>query len=113
VDKKNLKKGEDALINAFYICILDMLKSKLTPEDFKYPTIDDFMREYGEHFATESNKEKNLLWKSANWMFILFKIIPANKNSGLTMEVIPKLLEGWNGCKWTLYSYIHHNILVY
>lgn len=97
MDKKILKKGEDALINAFYICILDMLKSKLTAEDFKYPTIEDFLQVYGEQFATESNREKTLLWKSANWMFILFKIIRASKNSGLTMEVIPKLLEGWNG----------------
>ena len=92
-----MKKGEDALINSFYICILDMLKSKLTMEDFKYPQIEDFMRVYGEQFAIESNREKMLLWQTANWMFILFKIVPANKSTGLTMEVIPKLLEGWHG----------------
>ena len=110
VDKKTLKKGEDALINSFYICILDMLKSKLTTEDFKYSQIEDFMSVYGEQFAKESNREKNLLWQTANWMFILFKIVPANKSTGLAMEVVPKLLEGWHGgdCNvLSIYSILH------
>ena len=99
VPKKSLKKGEDAVINALYICILDMLKDKLVAEDFKYPTRDDFMRIYGEKFACESDREKTILWQTANWMWILFKMITAKKNTGLTIEVIPKLIEGWNGKK--------------
>ena len=97
VSKKSLKKGEDAVINALYICILAMLKDKLVAEDFKYPTRDAFMQVYGEKFAAESDLEKDLLWQTANWMCILFKIVKANANQGLTMAVIPKLLEGWNG----------------
>eukprot|EP01035_Chromulina_nebulosa_P023571 gene23571-30563_t len=94
--KKSLKKGEDAVINALYICILAMLTDKLVAEDFKYPTRDAFMQVYGEKFAAESDLEKYLLWQTANWMCILFKIVKANANLGLAMAVIPKLLEGWN-----------------
>ena len=110
-----MKKGEDALINSFYICILDMLKSKLTTEDFKYSQIEDFMSVYGEQFAKESNREKNLLWQTANWMFILFKIVPANKSTGLAMEVVPKLLEGWHGgdCNVLSINSILHEINIY
>ena len=97
VSKKSLKKGEDAVLNALYICILDMLKDKLEAEDFKYPTRVDFMLAYGKKFVNESDKEKELLWQSANWMCILFKMVKANANLGLTIEVISKLLEGWNG----------------
>ena len=97
VPKKSLKKGDDAVINALYICILDMLKDKLVAEDFKYPTRDAFMQVYGEKFAAESDREKTILWQSANWMYILFKMITAKKNTGLTIEVIPKLVEGWSG----------------
>eukprot|EP01036_Dinobryon_divergens_P029457 gene29457-38554_t len=96
VPKKSLKKGDDAVINALYICILDMLKDKLVAEDFKYPTRDAFMQVYGEKFAAESDREKTILWQSANWMYILFKMITAKKNTGLTIEVIPKLVEGWS-----------------
>ena len=95
-----MKKGEGALINAFYICILDLLKSRLitAQEFFKYPKIEEFLQVHGEKFAKESNKEKQLLWQTANWAHILFKMtIRAKTNRGLAMEVIPKLVEGWRG----------------
>ena len=99
VSKKSLEKGEDAVINTLYICILDMLKDKLAPEDFKYPTEVEFMhaQDYEEKFAAESDEEKELLWRWANWMWILFKMVKANANKGLVLPVISKLLEGWNG----------------
>lgn len=95
--RKELKKGEDALINALYVCILDILKLKLTAADLKYPTIDDFLKVYGEEFKYESENEKYLLWETANWMQVLFKITTARKNTGLTIQVVPKVVEGWKG----------------
>lgn len=91
-----MKKGE-ALITALYVCILDTLKSQLLDRDFKYPTIDRFMAVYGDQFESEPQEEIMKLWQFANWSFILFKMIPANTNKVFAMEVIPKLVEGWNG----------------
>lgn len=100
MSKSSLHKddsGEDSLINAFYICILDMLRSTIiTADDFKYLTIEDFLRVY-KMFRDQSNKDKTLLWQTANWSFIFFNMIPAKKNIGLAKNVIPKFLEGWNG----------------
>ena len=102
VPKEYLKKGadcNDALITVLYLCILVVLRDRLLPGDFKYPTQVDFMcvQAYREEFASESATEKELLWQSANWMSILFKIVKANANLGLAMAVVPKLVEGWDG----------------
>lgn len=82
-----------------YICILDMLKAKLGDDDFKYPKISDFMavKVYADNFVGASNKEKERLRQTANWMHIFFKMISANRNKGLSIQVVSKLLEGWNG----------------
>ena len=97
MNRKSLKKGEGALINTFFICILDMLKSRLTDHDLKYPTIADFLHVYGEKFGREPHKEKELLWQTANWAHVLFKMIKARTNAGLALEVLPKFVEGWHG----------------
>ena len=68
----------------------------ITAEDFKYLTIEDFLRVY-KMFRYQSNKDKILLWQTANWSFIFFNMVPAKKNIGLAKNVIPKFLEGWNG----------------
>lgn len=115
IPKKSLylKKGEDSVINALYICILDMLRDKLVAEDFKYTTRFEFMIAYENVFKDESDKEKELLWQTANWMCILFKMVRANANLGLAIEVVSKLLEGWNGKIWNLNHNVHLVILTY
>ena len=97
IERKTLTKGNDAVINALYICILDMLKDTLVSTDFKYPTREEFMRVYGLKFIAETDQEKTLLWQSANWMWILFKMIKPNANLGLALPVVSKLVEGLNG----------------
>ena len=88
-----------------------MLKSKLRDSDFKYPTIQDFfgVNVYFERFDTMPQREQDLLWQTANWMYIFFKIfstttnrnkglrIPAKRKKGFALEVISKLVEGWSG----------------
>ena len=87
------------LIIACYVCILDMLRSKLGNDDFKYGTINDFMgvKVYAKNFVGVSNLEKEKLRQTANWMHIFFKMVPAIRNKGLTISVVSKLVEGWHG----------------
>ena len=103
MEKKSLRKdesGKDCLINAFYICILDMLSSSgaVTIDDYKFRTLEDFLQvpEYN-IFAMLPIRERQLLWMTANWMFIFFKIVPSKGNVGLAKNVVSKLLEGWDG----------------
>ena len=91
-----MKKGE-ALITALYVCILDTLRSQLLDGDFKYPTINHFVAVYSDQVEFEPQEEIMKLWQFANWSFILYKMIPAKMNKVFAMEVIPKLVEGWNG----------------
>ena len=87
------------LIIACYVCILDMLRSKLGNDDFKYGTLNDFMgvKVYAKKFVGVSNLEKEKLRQTANWMHIFFKMVPAIRNKGLTIPVVSKLVEGWHG----------------
>ena len=105
MEKKSLRKdesGKDCLINAFYICILDMLSSSgaVTIDDYKFRTVEDFLQvpDYN-IFAMLSIpiRERQLLWMTANWMFIFFKMVPSKGNMGLAKNVVSKLLEGWDG----------------
>jgi hypothetical protein len=50
-------------------------------------------------FADRSDTEKQNLFLTANWMDILFRIIPARKNKGIAMDIIPKFIEG-NGANY-------------
>ena len=76
-----------------------MLKAKLGNDDFKYPKMSDFMgvKVYGDNFDGASSKEKERLRQSANWMHIFFKMVSVNRKKGLSIQVISKLLEGWDG----------------
>ena len=103
MEKKSLRKdesGKDCLINAFYICILDMLSSSgaVTIDDYKFRTVEDFLQvpEYN-IFAMLPIRERQLLWMTANWMYIFFKMVPSKGNVGLAKNVVSKLLEGWDG----------------
>jgi len=75
---------------------LYVMKEHITEDEFKYKTCEEFLDAYGGWFASESEKEKNLLWQTANWMDLLFKMITARKNKGLAMVVIPKVVEGFD-----------------
>lgn len=63
--------------NAVILMILFVLKKMLPIEDrAKYKSIDNFLRAYPD-FSERDAKEKAVLCENANWMNILFLIIPA------------------------------------
>lgn len=95
LDVSGLHK-EGTLLYALWVVILNCLQKYVTLDDFKYPTIESFLEAYPGHFQNESEYEKKYLWLSANWMCILFRMITARKNKGLVLQVVPKLIEGWD-----------------
>lgn len=82
-------------INSLWLCFLSVMREHFNPSGFKFPTIRDFLAPgaYPE-FAKCNLVEQNKLWTTANWMAILFTMIPAAKNKGLVLQVIPHLIEG-------------------
>jgi hypothetical protein len=98
--------------HSFLLVILMLLKSVTPSENLKYATLEHFLECY-EEFQSRSEQEKRYLFETANWMNILFQFIPAKvspsraqpppltppclsqKNKGLVLDVIPKLIEGF------------------
>jgi hypothetical protein len=60
----------------------------------KYQSIEEFLSTYGEHFSMHSKEEQMKLFYTANWMVTFFNWVPAKKNKGLILQVIPRLVEG-------------------
>jgi hypothetical protein len=86
---------EGPLMYALWVAMLVILKKFYKRDDFKYPTLDSFHHAYNYVFDEESDEEQERLWQTANWMSVLFQLISAKKNKGLAMQVVPKLVEGW------------------
>lgn len=87
---------EGPVMYALWVVMLSALKAHYKMEELKYPTVDSFLETYSGYFDREPEDEKERLWHTANWMSILFTLITPRKNKGLAMQVIPKLVEGWN-----------------
>lgn len=83
--------------NAVILMILFVLKHLVTMEDtlWKYKSTHDFLRSYPE-FCERETSEHAILYENAIWMNILFRIIPAKKNKGLALDVVPKFVEGFS-----------------
>jgi len=85
------------LMNSIWVCFLSVMKDFYAPGDMKYPTMEDFLSPGAyPDFVHCSPEEQNNLWMTANWMSILFTMVPAAKNKGLVLQVVPHLVEGAN-----------------
>jgi hypothetical protein len=103
VDKRDNIQREKRVVTAFWLCLLECFRKHTTIQDMKYPTMASFLqvyRSYGDNVSTiaqESEKEKINLWQTANWMTVLLSMVPARKSKDLAIQVVPKLIEGWEG----------------
>jgi len=95
LDLGNVHK-DGTLLCALWYVILEAIKKIIKVRDMKFPTLDSFLTAYEDRFSSEPEPEKIVLWQTANWMSLLFKMITARKNKGLAMQVIPKVCEGWD-----------------
>ena len=91
----SLYHKEGGFIQALWVIYLGSLKCILEETEYKYQTLENFLTSYAGAFDNVDNKEKVKLFHIANWMAIMFKLIPARKNKGLAINVVPKLVEGW------------------
>mmetsp|Transcript_398 Transcript_398/g.436 ORF Transcript_398/g.436 Transcript_398/m.436 type:complete len:374 (-) Transcript_398:234-1355(-) len=87
---------EGPFMFALWVILLSHFQIYLKLEDMKFPVLDQFLQAYEGRFTNETESEIYKLWQVANWMNILFKMISARKNKGLAMQVVPKLIEGWD-----------------
>lgn len=78
---------------SIWIAFLTVMKEHFPPDQHKFPNVDAFLEAYPEFQHTPAEEQTNL-FNTANWMAVLFTMIPAAKNKGLVLQVIPQLVEG-------------------
>ena len=109
VEKREAIQREKRLVAALWVILLECFKNEINTNDLKYPTLESFLhvyKNYGDNISTiaqESENEKICLWHTANWMAILLSMVPARKSKDLAIQVVPKLIEGWDGTKSELF----------
>lgn len=81
--------------NAVILMILFVMKNVISGDEMtKYNSSEDFFEKYPD-FRDRDAGEQSLLRQNANWMHVLFLILPAKKNKGLALDVVPKFVEGF------------------
>lgn len=95
IDLSSLAK-EGPMLSALWVTVLRGVDQYITETDLKYPTYEEFLAVYGAHYRQEEETELTNLWKTSNWMNVLFHLLPAKKNKGLIMLVVPRFVEGWH-----------------
>lgn len=94
--KISIVEVSKAMLAAMWIEFLEIVRIYLSPESFKYQSVDAFLYAYTNHssFTEYSTDEQITLMEIANWMNILFFYGSAKKKKGLIIEVVPRLVEG-------------------
>lgn len=90
---------EGIFIQAAWVLYLSVMRNYLNNaalKTYKYSSLSDFHKAYNDIYTDVDIQEQEYLWHTANWMAILFSLIPARKNKGLAMQIVPKLVEGWH-----------------
>ena len=93
---------DSALAATIWICYLSINSENLlhcspTQESsLKYKTFESFVSQYPKFKGPKyPNEELFRLFYVANWLNIFFRFVPARKNKGLCLQVVPRIVEGW------------------
>jgi hypothetical protein len=87
---------EGLMMHALWIIFFSHLKRLVPSNELKYQNVQSFLESYGGKFDCHTPDDQKLLCETANWMNEMFKYLSARKNKGLAIQMIPKLVEGWN-----------------
>ena len=94
IAKNNWDKG--SLMNvALWILFFAITGEYYPTEQFKYQNVQAFLKAYEGRFDGMEPEEQEMLKNEANWFNVVSTLLPPSKNKGLTMQVVPRLVEGW------------------
>jgi hypothetical protein len=98
-----LKDG--SLLSAMWVIFLRYYRAAFADKlasSFKYASQKQFELEYASvNLDKADSGERRLLCETANWMRLLFTMIPARRNKCFYLHIVPKLIEGFH-VKYTL-----------
>lgn len=93
----NFNRKERSVLCAMWVVFLRAYRIGISSSStaFKYATVRDFVIKYWAEFQDVDDEELLRLHHTANWMALCFERISPTRSKGLLMQVIPKLLEGF------------------
>jgi hypothetical protein len=77
----------------FCFVVLHLIYNVIPHSFLKYQDINSFLSAYP-NFGYYDERDVKTLCRVANWMIILFNLIPAKKNKGLILAAVTKFVEG-------------------
>jgi hypothetical protein len=90
-------KTERSVLCGMWVIFLRAYRMTLTDEkEFKYKSINQFMIEYSNMFDDVDEATMQNLYYTAQWMHRCLSMLPAKRNKGFYMRVIPKVVEGFH-----------------
>jgi hypothetical protein len=97
-DPKALELKEGSILCGLWVVFLRVYRMTLTDEhSFKYTSYEEFSGFYYNSFDDCDARERKNLYFTAQWIALCCKtMIPARRNKGFYMLVIPKLVEGFH-----------------
>jgi hypothetical protein len=61
----------------------------------KYQNVNAFLEAYEGYFNDLEPAEQEILKDEANWFNVVSTLLPPSKSKGLSIQVVPRLVEGW------------------
>ena len=88
---------KESPMNVAYWVLFFALASEHYPvEQLKYQNVPSFLEAYEGRLNDIRSTEQEMLKDEANWFNIVSILLPPTKNKGLSMQVVPHLVEGWH-----------------
>ena len=95
IAKHNWTK-ESAMSVALWVLFFAITGEHYPAAQLKYKNVKAFLEAYEGYFNDTDPAEQEMLKNEANWFKVVSTLLPPDKNKGLTIQVVPRLVEGWH-----------------
>ena len=86
---------ESAMSVALWVLFFAITGEHYPAAQLKYQNMQAFLDAYEGHFNDTDPAEQETLKNEANWFNVVSTLLPPRMSKGLTIQVVPRLVEGW------------------
>ena len=94
IAKHNWTK-ESYMSVALWVLFFSITGEHYPTAQLKYQNVKSFLEAYEGYFNDMEPMEQETLKNEANWFKLVSVLLPPSKNKGLSIQVVPRLVEGW------------------
>ena len=86
---------ENIMSVALWVLFFAITGEHYPTAQLKYQDVNSFLKAYEGYFNDIDPAEQEMLKDEANWFKVVSTLLPPSKNKGLTIQIVPRLVEGW------------------